>query len=292
MTTGVGVTVEDLEHHRRELSGYCYRMLGSAPEAEDAVQETMLRAWRASGRFEGRSSVRTWLYRIATNICLDEQRSGRRRAHPVDPGPAPPGDEQRPPGIPPLGPLLEARAATDAAADPAEAAAIRDAIRLALITAVQRLPSRQRAALVLCDVLRWKASETADLLGTSPAAVNSALQRARATLATLPAEARPREVDPDRCGLLDRYVDAFGRHDVTALVALLHDDAGPVDRCAPGVPGSDHRRAGGARVGGSAKAGAASRSTMSQGARAAASRSVSGGRFHFSSISLSTEVWS
>jgi RNA polymerase sigma-70 factor (ECF subfamily) len=219
---------DTLEPYRRELTGYCYRMLGSGFEAEDAVQETMLRAWRSSDQFEGRASVRSWLYRIATNVCLDMLRSRQRRARPMEFGPASPPDESH------LGPMLPEHLwvspiaderVLPQEADPAEIAVARDTIRLAFVTALQHLPPRQRAALILCEVLRWQASEAAELLGTSVAAVNSALQRARATLATLPTDTRPQEVDADRSGLLDRYVSAFESYDISALVALLHEDA-------------------------------------------------------------------
>src|ERR1700729_4502330 len=172
----------DLEQFRRELTGYCYRMLGSGSEAEDAVQETMLRAWRNSDRFEGRSSVRSWLYRIATNVCIDMHRSVQRRARPMEMGPSSPPEESH------LGPLLPEATwvtpVTDASvapesSDPAEIAQYRESIRLAFVTALQHLPARQRAALILCEVLRWQVAEAAELLDTSVAAVNSALQRAR-----------------------------------------------------------------------------------------------------------------
>jgi RNA polymerase sigma-70 factor (ECF subfamily) len=188
----------------------------------------MLRAWRSADQFEGRSSVRSWLYRIATNVCLDMLRGRQRRARPMELGPASPPDESR------LGPLTPENlwvspVADDRVlpteADPAEIAVARDTIRLAFVTALQHLPPRQRAALILCEVLRWQATETADLLGTSVAAVNSALQRARATLAALPAESRPQDVDAARSGLLARYVAAFESYDISALVSLLHEDA-------------------------------------------------------------------
>ena len=201
----------DLEAHRRELTGYCYRMLGSAFEADDAVQETMLRAWRGSDAFEGRSSVRSWLYRIATNVCLDMLRGQRRRALPMDLGPASPPLESGATVLPEHG-------------DPAEIAAVRESVRLAFVTALQHLPARQRAALILCDVLRVPAADVAAILESTVAAVNSALQRARATLAALPAEQRPAAVDPadaDRSELLNRYVDAFQRYDMAALLGLL-----------------------------------------------------------------------
>ena len=185
------VALLDLEPFRRELTGYCYRMLASGFEAEDAVQETMVRAWRNAERFEGRSSLRSWLYRIATNVCIDMQRQVQRRARPMEMGPASPPDESN------LGPMLpEATWVTPIAdgrvapelADPAEVAQYRESIRLAFVTALQHLPPRQRATLVLCEVLRWPAAEVAELLETSVAGVNSALQRARATLSELPAE--------------------------------------------------------------------------------------------------------
>jgi RNA polymerase sigma-70 factor (ECF subfamily) len=218
----------DLEPFRRELTGYCYRMLGSGFEAEDAVQETMLRAFKGADRFEGRSSLRTWLYRIATNVCIDMSRQVQRRARPVDMGPASPPDESF------LGPLHpEATWVTPIAdaqvglgsRDPAEVVEQRESIRLAFVTALQHLPARQRAALVLCEVLRWSAADAADLLGTSVAAINSALQRARATLAQLPSGARPGPLDPADEQLLARYVAAFESYDIEALVTLLHEDA-------------------------------------------------------------------
>ena len=218
----------DLEPFRWELTGYCYRMLGSGFEAEDAVQETMLRAWRRADGFEGRSSVRSWLYRIATNVCIDMHRQVQRRARPMEMGPASAPDEAL------LGPLLpEATWVTPIAdtragpegTDPAEIALYRESVRLAFVTALQHLPGRQRAALILCEVLRWQAAEVAELLGTSVAAVNSTLQRARATLGVLPAEAHPGELDDADAELLDRYVDAFERYDIDRLVALLHQDA-------------------------------------------------------------------
>ncbi len=218
----------DLEPFRRELTGYCYRMLGSGFEAEDAVQETMLRAWRNADGFEGRSSVRSWLYRIATNVCIDMHRHVQRRARPMDMGPASPPEESL------LGPMLpeatwitpvpDARVAPEGA-DPAEIAAYRESIRLAFVTALQHLPARQRAALILCEVLRWQVAEVAELLNTSVPAVNSALQRARTTLGALPSEARLEALDNVDTELLKRYVDAFERYDIDRLVTLLHDDA-------------------------------------------------------------------
>ncbi|HEX6263470.1 MAG TPA: sigma-70 family RNA polymerase sigma factor [Actinomycetota bacterium] len=218
-----------LEQHRRELTAHCYRMLGSPFEAEDAVQETMLRAWRAFDRFEGRSSVRSWLYRIATNVCLDMLEGRGRRALPMDLGPA--GSARMPlpeplPEVTWVQPIPDGRAVASEG-DPAELAEQRDSIRLALVAALQHLPPRQRAVLILREVLRWKAAEVAELLETSVASVNSALQRARATLASAGEDAaRPTEtMDEERRELLSRYVDAFERYDMDALTSLLHDDA-------------------------------------------------------------------
>jgi len=219
----------DLERYRTELTGYCYRMLGSGFEAEDAVQETMIRAWRALDRFEGRSSLRSWLYRIATNVCLDMLGSRERRARPMDLRPAGSADD----GLSP--PLIETAwiepvpdgVVLPATPDPAEAAIARESIRLAFMAALQHLPPKQRAVLLLREVLRWRASEVAALLDTSVASVNSALQRARATLAErgLDLGDQPAELDDESRRLLARYVDAFERYDMDALTALLHEDA-------------------------------------------------------------------
>jgi RNA polymerase sigma-70 factor (ECF subfamily) len=229
--TGVTIAVPtpaaaDLEAYRRDLTGYCYRMLGSGSEAEDAVQETMLRAWRAADRFEGRSSVRTWLYRIATNVCTDMSRSPQRRARPMDLGPARTPDPVHLTDVLPDGrwisPVADS-AVIDLDADPAEVAAQRDTIRLAFVSALQRLPATQRAALVLCEVLRWPVVDVAELLDTTTASVNSALQRARATLAT-PATGSTTAMTEAQQRLLARYVEAFERYDMDALAALLHED--------------------------------------------------------------------
>jgi RNA polymerase sigma-70 factor (ECF subfamily) len=222
-----------LESHRKELTGYCYRMLGSAFEADDAVQETMLRAWRGAESFEGRSSLRSWLYRIATNVCLDMLRGEKRRALPMDLGPSSPPVESllRPSPSEDLWVTpIPSRAVLPEHGDPAEIASIRDSVRLAFVTALQHLPPRQRAALILCEVLRVPAAEAAVILDTTVASVNSALQRARVTLAALPDEQRPADVDTASMDtasaqLLDRYVDAFQRYDMTALLALIHEDA-------------------------------------------------------------------
>ena len=220
--------LDDLELYRRELTGYCYRMLGSGFEADDAVQETMVRAWKAADRFEGRSSVRSWLYRIATNVCLDMLRGRQRRARPMELGPATPPDPVHLSNVLPehawVSPIADDRIVPDDA-DPAEVALARDTVRLAFVTALQHLPARQRASLILCEVLKWQATEVAELLDTPVASVNSALQRARATLADLGVkEPAPRKMDPEEEALVARYVDAFERYDIESLVSLLHDD--------------------------------------------------------------------
>jgi RNA polymerase sigma-70 factor, ECF subfamily len=220
----------ELEAHRRELTAYCYRMLGSGFEAEDAVQEAIVRAWRGVDRFEGRSALRSWLYRIATNVCLDMLRGPQRRARPMDLGPSVSADSSLGPVVPEhawVQPVADARV-LPADGDPAELAASRESIRLAFVAALQHLPPRQRAVLILRDVLRWQASEVAELLDTSVAAVNSALQRAKATLAAgdldTTASAATR-IDTDQQALLARYVDAFERYDISSLVSLLREDA-------------------------------------------------------------------
>ncbi len=222
-------TIEaDLEAHRRELTGYCYRMLGSGFEAEDAVQETMVRAWRGIDRFEGRSALRSWMYRIATNVCLDMVQGPQRRARPMDLGPSSTADSVLGSGLPEhtwVQPVQDSRV-LPSDGDPAEVAEARETIRLAFVAALQHLPPRQRAVLILREVLRWQASEVAELLETSVASVNSVLQRARATLAEVPVEPTdPISLDADHQELLDRYVDAFERYDITSLVSLLHEDA-------------------------------------------------------------------
>ncbi len=227
--TASGPTIgsDDLEPYRRELTGYCYRMLGSFFEAEDAVQETMVRGWRGIEGFEGRSALRSWLYRIATNVCLDLLRGRERRALPVDLGPSATADVTLGPMLPEhtwVQPIPDGRALPDG--DPAEVAVARETIRLAFVTALQCLPARQRAVLILREVLRWQATEVAELLHASVASVNSALQRARATLAARDVDAsRAPAVDADQQALLARYVDAFERYDIDRLVTLLHDDA-------------------------------------------------------------------
>lgn len=220
-------TEDGLEQYRGELTGYCYRMLGSAFEAEDAVQETLLRAWRALDRFEGRSALRSWLYRIATNVCLDMLNGKQRRARPVDLNAPRSADSPLDDGLPEaawLTPIPDGRTLPEQS-DPAEVAVERDSIRLAFVAALQHLPPRQRAVLILREVLRWKASEVAELLETSVASVNSALQRARATLAATDVEGEPEPLDDEQQALLARYVDAFERYDLDSLTALLHEDA-------------------------------------------------------------------
>jgi RNA polymerase sigma-70 factor, ECF subfamily len=218
-----------LSAHRGELTGYCYRMLGSVHDAEDAVQETMVRAWRAQDRFEGRSTVRSWLYRIATNVCIDAIGSRARRATPLEIGgpsaPVAASLQDRRPHEEWLEPLPW-RGAAPTVTDPAELTAERESVRLAFVAALQHLPARQRAVLILREVLRFSAEETADLLGYTVAATNSALQRARATLAQHQGETRPLDpLDVQHQALLDRYVDAFERYDIDAFVGLLHEDA-------------------------------------------------------------------
>jgi RNA polymerase sigma-70 factor (ECF subfamily) len=210
---------QEHEQFRGELTGYAYRMLGSPFEAEDAVQETFLRAWRAHDKFEGRASLRSWLSRIATNVCLDMLGGRERRARPMDLGPS-------------REPLLENAAIRpevtwiEPIPDPADVTVDRETIRLAFVAALQHLPPRQRAVLILCEVLRWQASEVAELLETSVASVNSALQRARATLETTKVTTTDTaELDEPDHELLSRYVAAFEAYDIDALTSLIHEDA-------------------------------------------------------------------
>ncbi len=219
----------DLERHRVELTGYCYRMLGAAFEAEDAVQETFIRAWRGLSTFEGRSSLRSWLYRIATNVCLDMLGASQRRARPVDMRPARGADTPLPDALPEdrfIEPVPDGRV-LPTAGDPADVAIARESVKLAFVAALQHLPPRQRAVLILREVLHWHADEVAELLDTTVASVNSALQRARATLGSrnLDAGAPAPPLDGEQQALLDRYVAAFERYDMTALTSLLREDA-------------------------------------------------------------------
>jgi RNA polymerase sigma-70 factor (ECF subfamily) len=220
--------VAEYEAYRRELTGFCYRMLGSGFDAEDAVQETMLRAWRGADAFEGRSSVRSWLYRIATNVCLDARRASVRRAEPMDLGPAWSADTPLPPPLAEqafVSPIADERV-LPLEGDPAEVAALRDSVRLAFVAALQCLPPRQRAVLILRDVLRWQATEVAELLDTTVASVNSALQRAKAGLASYDADSvAPQDLDGEHTALLRRYVAAFEAYDVDTLVSLVAEDA-------------------------------------------------------------------
>lgn len=228
-TAGSDALVE-WERYRRELTGYCYRMLGSSADAEDAVQDTMVRAWKAYDKFEGRSSERSWLYRIATNVCLTLLETRKRRERPVDLGPVGSAEVPLPepnPEISWLEPVPAGRVLPEVA-DPAEVAVGRESIRLAFVAALQHLPARQRAVLILREVLQWKAAEVAELLETSVASVNSALQRARATLAEQQLHSTGPVDDPmdeEHQKLLARYAEAFERYDITTLVTLLHEDA-------------------------------------------------------------------
>lgn len=222
------VDPENLEAHRRELVGYCYRMLGSGYEAEDAVQEVMLRGLRAADSFAGRSSLRSWLYRIATNVCLDMLRSRKRRAAPVGLGvPSPPDADRIGPPLPEatwISPAPDTRILPDDG-DPAEIAVARETITLAFVTALQHLSPRQRAVLLLSQVLRFDANEIAGQLDTTAGAVSKTLQRARVALAEVTPAQRVSDVRADQAELVARYVLAFERYDVAALMKLLHEDA-------------------------------------------------------------------
>jgi len=227
-----GVEVErELEAHRRALTGYCYRMLGSGSEAEDAVQETMVRAWKAADKLQEKAALKAWLYRIASNVCFDMLQGPQRRATPMDMGPASPASASL---GEPLGelawvqPIADAKIAPEGG-DPAEVAASRETLRLAFVAALQHLPPKQRAVLILREVLRWQATEVAELLDTTVASVNSALQRARATLETLDLDATTTAAgdidDAEQRDLLQRYVAAFEAYDMSELVKLLQRDA-------------------------------------------------------------------
>ncbi|HEY5013033.1 MAG TPA: sigma-70 family RNA polymerase sigma factor [Acidimicrobiia bacterium] len=217
------------EQHRPELTAFCYRMLGSPFEADDAVQETLVRAWRGADGFEGRAAVRSWLYRIASNVCFDMLKGRRRRAMPIDVTELGRADGHVDPPVAEstwIQPIPDRRIVS-AVGNPAEEAEMRESVRLAFVTALQYLPARQRAVLILREVLKWKANEVAELLDTTVVSVNSALQRARSTLAdrgeSMGTGAPP--IDDARRELLARYVDAFERFDIDALVSLLHEDA-------------------------------------------------------------------
>jgi RNA polymerase sigma-70 factor (ECF subfamily) len=225
-----GKLEDQLEQHRSELRAYCYRMLGSPFEAEDAVQETFIRAWRGLERFEGRAALRSWLYRIATNVSLDMLNGRERRARPMDLGPAREPVESNLNTLPEvtwIEPIPDDGLVFSPAADPADVAVSRETIRLAFVAALQHLPPRQRAVLILCEVLRWKAVEVAELLDTSVASVNSALQRARATLeeSNLSAADTLPSVGEEDAELLARYVQAFEQYDMDALTSLIREDA-------------------------------------------------------------------
>ena len=239
------VDATQLEPHRTALTGHCYRMLGSISDAEDAVQETMVRAWQNLHRFEARASLKTWLYRIATNVCLDALSDRSRRARPMEEGQAGTADDTliAQPRAHWLEPIPDALA-VPGDASPLERTMLRQSIRLAFVAALQHLPPRQRAALLLTEVLGWSAAEVAQCVEMSVAAVNSALQRARATLvsrnltpsgAPIPRAMRDDVVNTPQASsaardipeeaVVERYVDAFHRYDVDALVSMLRDDA-------------------------------------------------------------------
>jgi RNA polymerase sigma-70 factor (ECF subfamily) len=219
----------DLEQYRRELTGYCYRMLGSGFDAEDAVQETMVRAWRNVDKLESAGALRSWLYRIASNVCFDMLEGSKKRARPMDLNSPSMADTTIDSGLPEemwIQPMPDAKV-VPADGDPAEVAQAKETLRLAFVAALQHLPPKQRAVLILREVLRWQATEVAALLDTSVASVNSALQRARATLDETDVDGSgSAEVDgEEEKDLLAKYVDAFERYDIEALVSLLHDDA-------------------------------------------------------------------
>jgi RNA polymerase sigma-70 factor (ECF subfamily) len=228
ITLSAAPAFEELEPYRPELTAYCYRMLGSPFDAEDAVQDAFVRAWRSRDKFEGRAAMRSWLYRIATNVCLDALKGRQRRIRPTDLGPA----------VEPIESNLNVRSAKEwiepipetlvsPEKDPADLAVERESIRLAFVAALQHLPARQRAVLILREVLRWEASEVAELLDTSVASVNSALQRARATIATSNVSSSDRlpPLTAADHAMLERYVTAFERYDMDALTSLIRDDA-------------------------------------------------------------------
>src|SRR5260221_13856279 len=223
-------TVSDIQHleaHRSAIVGHCYRMLGSFFDAEDATQEAMIRAWRALDRFDGRASLKNWLYRIATNVCLDEIHNKRRRARPMEEGPpfseTPSVEDlqQRPANVW-IEPISDARA-LPSNSDPSERAILKQSIRLAFVAALQKLAPKQRAALLLMDVLGFSAAEAAETLETSVASVNSALQRARAAVSDRNFSASP-DLSASQMDMLNRYVAAFEQYDIDALTTLLRQD--------------------------------------------------------------------
>jgi len=220
------IDITELELHRAALTGHCYRMLGSAFDAEDAVQEAMVRAWKGLSRFDGRASLKTWLYRIATNVCLDTLSSKTRRARPIEEGPVGTVDDELEtrPRTHWLEPLPDARF-LPSDADPFETVVLRQSTRLAFVAALQHLPSRQRAALLLTEVVGWSSQEVAEALEMSVAAVNSALQRARATLAARNVSLNSEPLSDSQAELLKKYVAAFHEYDVDALVTLMREDA-------------------------------------------------------------------
>jgi RNA polymerase sigma-70 factor (ECF subfamily) len=227
-TVSVAPAFGEMEQHRAELTAHCYRMLGSPFDAEDAVQEAFVRAWRSRDRFEGRAAIRTWLYRIATNVCLDTLKGSGRRVRAMDLGPAcepvetnlnVPSDKRW------IEPIPDHLVAPES--DPADQVVERESIRLAFVAALQQLPPRQRAVLILREVLRWEASEVAELLDSTVPSVNSSLQRARATLGKSHVSSNdplPALSDGDRA-MLERYVAAFERYDMNALTSLIREDA-------------------------------------------------------------------
>jgi RNA polymerase sigma-70 factor (ECF subfamily) len=216
-----------LEEYRRPLTGYCYRMLGSSFDAEDAVQETMLRAWRSIDRFEGRSSLKSWLFSIATNVCLDQLDGAKRRARPMELTEvgSPQSTLNTLPEVTWIEPIPDDRVLDES--DPAALAEAKETLRLAFIAALQHLPPKQRAVLILREVLRWKAEEVATLLDTSVASVNSALQRARASIDQMAPKSTDAAdpMDAEQKSLLDSYMSAFTAYDIDKLVTLLHEDA-------------------------------------------------------------------
>jgi len=218
----------ELEQYRGELTAYCYRMLGSPFDAEDAVQDAFVRAWRSRDKFEGRSAMRSWLYRIATNVCLDVLKGKERRERPMDMGPSCEPIEANlhvPAEVTWLEPIPLSLIAPDR--DPADVAVANESIRLAFVAALQELPAKQRAVLILREVLDWQATEVAELLETSVQSVNSALQRARATLAKTNADGatRAQPLSAADRAMLERYVAAFEAYDLSALTSLIREDA-------------------------------------------------------------------